>query len=68
MSDFPVVLTNAVDNTTDVLAKHLNNLEAKVGIDSSAVTTSHDYKIAQLEARKQGLNWIEKTTTYTAAN
>jgi len=26
-------------------------LQAKVGIDSSAVTTSHDYKIAQLEAR-----------------
>lgn len=25
-------------------------LEAKVGADSSAVTTSHDYKIAQLEA------------------
>jgi hypothetical protein len=25
-------------------------LEAKVGVDSSAVTTSHDYKIAQLEA------------------
>jgi hypothetical protein len=25
-------------------------LQAKVGVDSSAVTTSHDYKIAQLEA------------------
>jgi len=36
----------------------LNNaveaLEAKVGADSSAVTTSHDYKIAQLEARTSG--------------
>jgi hypothetical protein len=36
----------------------LNNaveaLEAKVGADGSAVTTSHDYKIAQLEARTEG--------------
>ena len=36
----------------------LNNaveaLEAKVGINSSAVTSSHDYKIAQLEARTSG--------------
>ena len=29
-------------------------LEAKVGVDSSAVTSSHDYKIAQLEARTSG--------------
>jgi hypothetical protein len=29
-------------------------LEAKVGADSSAVTSSHDYKIAQLEARTSG--------------
>ena len=43
MTDFPVVLTTAVDNTTDALAKHLNNLEAKVGINQSAVTTSLDY-------------------------
>jgi hypothetical protein len=46
MSDFPTALTSAVDNTTDVLAKHINNLEAKVGIDSSAVTTSLDYKLS----------------------
>jgi hypothetical protein len=26
-------------------------LQAKVGVDSSAVTTSHDYKIAQLEGK-----------------
>lgn len=32
-------------------------LEAKVGINSSAITTSHDYKIAQLET-----NSISKTT------
>lgn len=45
MADFPIALTNAVDNETDVLAKHINNLEAKVGINSSAVVSSHDYKI-----------------------
>lgn len=33
-------------------------LEAKVGVNSSAVTTSHDYKIAQLET-----NSISKTIT-----
>ena len=44
MTDFPVVLTTAVDNTTDALAKHLNNLETKVGVDDSAVTTSLDYR------------------------
>jgi hypothetical protein len=40
---FPTNLTNAVDGVTDVLADHLNNLEAKVGIDGSLVTTSLDY-------------------------
>ena len=46
MSDFPVVLSTVVDNTTDVLAKYINDLETKVGIDDSAVTASLDYKIA----------------------
>ena len=40
---FPNNLTNAVDGVTDVVADHLNNLEAKVGIDGSLVTTSLDY-------------------------
>ena len=43
MSDFPIALTSAVDNTTDVLSKHINNLEAKIGINASAVTNSIDY-------------------------
>lgn len=48
MSDFPVALSNVLDDSppgtgTDILAKFINNLEAKVGIDSSAVTTSLDY-------------------------
>jgi hypothetical protein len=40
---FPANLTNAIDGVTDVIADHLNNLEAKVGIDGSLVTTSLDY-------------------------
>ena len=49
----------------------LNNaveaLEAKVGADGSAVTTSHDYKIAQLEARTSGkiLQVVSTTKTDT---
>ena len=47
----------------------LNNaveaLEAKVGADSSAVTTSHDYKIAQLEARTSGTILQVVSTTKT---
>jgi hypothetical protein len=40
---FPANLTNAIDGVTDVIADHLNHLEAKVGIDDSLVTTSLDY-------------------------
>ncbi len=50
MSDFPTVLTNAVDGVpgvgTPIAAKHINNLEAKVGINGSADTNSLDYKVA----------------------
>jgi len=52
-SDFPTTLdsfTNKVDYVDDILAVETNTqssaiegLEAKVGADSSAVTTSHDY-------------------------
>jgi hypothetical protein len=40
---FPLNLTVAVDGVTDVIADHLNNLEAKVGIDNSLVGASLDY-------------------------
>jgi len=50
MADFPTAKTNAVDNVTDVLAKHINNLENKVGIDSSTDTSSLDYKVNALES------------------
>lgn len=46
---FPTNLTNAVDGVpgvgTQIIAAHLNNLEAKVGIDGSADTASLDYKL-----------------------
>jgi len=46
MVDFPTALSEVVDNVDDVLAKHINDLEEKVGIDDSAVESSLDYKIA----------------------
>jgi hypothetical protein len=48
MADFPTDLTSAVDNTTDVLAKHINNLEAKVGVNDSTVKTSLDFLVKAL--------------------
>ena len=45
MVDFPIALSNVADNTDDVMAKHVNNLEVKVGIDDSADTNSLDYLI-----------------------
>jgi hypothetical protein len=62
-TNFPTSLDSLTNpTTTDQLnspshaAQHANandaieQLQAKVGVNSSAVTTSHDYKIAQLEA------------------
>ncbi len=47
--DYPVVLSNLVPGVDVVSAKHINNLEAKVGIDNSAVATSLDYRLGILE-------------------
>lgn len=63
MADFPTAKTNAVDNVTDVLAKHINNLESKVGIDGSADTSSLDYKVGILEAALGG--WISANETWS---
>lgn len=46
MADFPSVLSNVADNTDDVMAKYINNIEALLGINGSAVTTSHAYKLS----------------------
>ena len=49
MVDFPTDLSAVTDNVDDVLAKHLNNIEGKIGVDGSAVTTSLDYIINHLD-------------------
>lgn len=64
-SNYPTSLDSyaaLVDNTDGVVAAHPNdrgdaieNLEAKVGVDSSAVATSHDYLLTHLPAQVQ--NW-----------
>lgn len=63
MANFPEILddfTPKVDDIIDVMAADVNGLQTaiaalqtKVGADSSAVTSSHDYKIAQLQSGKQ---------------
>jgi hypothetical protein len=42
---FPSTLTGAIDGVTEIEAAHLNNLEAKVGVDNSEVVSSLDYKL-----------------------
>jgi len=46
MTDFPTSKDNRVDNVDDAVADDINSLQDKVGIDSSAVTTTHDYKLS----------------------
>jgi len=52
-----------VDNTDNIIAAHPNDrgdgieaLMAKVGVDSSAVTSSHDYKFTHLPGQAQNLD------------
>jgi hypothetical protein len=42
---FPTELSNILPGVTEIVAAHINNLEAKVGIDNSAVPTSLDYLV-----------------------
>ncbi|MEW6658160.1 MAG: tail fiber domain-containing protein [Thermodesulfobacteriota bacterium] len=51
---FPEELSNAIDSVTEIVAAHLNNLEAKVGIDNSAVTTSLDYLLKNVASIDPG--------------
>lgn len=62
---FPTSLSNITDGATEILAAHINNLEAKVGIDASAVTTSHDYKLSGVTGSDKAMS---KTGTETATN
>ena len=70
-TNFPVTLdayAALVDNTDDVLAAHPNDrgdaieaLEAKVGVDGSAVTTSLDYKVNNFFATGRKVYLYENT-------
>lgn len=62
---FPTSLTNAQDGVTDVLAAHINAVEAKIGVDGSAVTTSHDYKLSEVTSSDKA---VGKTATQTLSN
>lgn len=62
---FPTSLTNAADGVTDVLAAHINAVEAKIGIDSSATTTTHDYKLSGVTGTDKA---VSKTGTETLTN
>ena len=75
MSTFPTTLddfTPHIDGVDDVMAADVNELqtaieaiEAKLGADSSAVTSSHDYKISQLESTRELTANKENTTIDT---
>jgi hypothetical protein len=65
---FPTGLTNALNGVTEIMAEHLNNLEAKVGIDSSAVATSLDYLLKNpLSANPGHTHTLEYVTNVTAS-
>jgi len=51
---FPQTLTNAQDDVTVVDCSHLNNLEAKVGVDGSGVTSSLDYLLKNSASKDPG--------------
>ena len=51
---FPSTLTGAIDGVTEIIAAHLNNLEAKVGVDGSEVVSSIDYLLKHAESIDPG--------------
>jgi hypothetical protein len=67
ISAFPAaidVIADKVDGVDYPMADDINGvydavekLEAKMGVDSSLVPTSHDYKIAKLEGAFATLKW-----------
>lgn len=76
--NYPVsldTLTNPTSTTEVAVLSHatqhanvndiLEALEAKVGVDSSAVTTSHDYKLGEVTSTDKA---VGKTATQTLAN
>ena len=64
---FPTNKTVAVDNVTDVLATHLNDLEDKVGLDDSADADSLDYRVGVLEDAETVQLTAEPATDHEAS-
>lgn len=73
---FPTALTNAVDDSapgvhdgTPIIAAILNNLEAKVGANASAVVTSLDYLLKSTSSIDPGHKHtlLELPTLYCGA-
>lgn len=75
-SNFPATaidsFTTKVDGTDYPAAAHINDLQnavvavqTKVGVDSSAVTTSHDYKLSGITSSDKA---VSKTGTETLTN
>lgn len=65
---YPADLSNYTGNETLSAADHCqehNALEAKVGIDGSAVTTSHDYKLGEVTGSDKA---VGKTASQTLTN
>ncbi len=48
---FPTSLGSYQDNVDTILAAHINNIETKIGIDSSAVAASLDYLIKNTSSK-----------------
>lgn len=68
MNTFPTTLNNYTGSETLLAAEHAqehNALEAKVGADGSAVTTSHDYKLSGVTGTDKA---VSKTGTETLTN
>jgi len=59
MADFPIDLSELQDNVDDVMAKYVNNLEEKVGVDESTDSESIDYMLRQ--------GWIFANETWTSS-
>ena len=47
---FPDALSNVQDAVTSIIAAHINNIEATIGITNSSVNTSLNYKMSNLRA------------------
>lgn len=65
---FPTNLSNYTGSETLLAAEHAqvhNNIESKIGIDGSAVTTSHDYKLSGVTGTDKA---VSKTGTETLTN